>query len=490
MSFAYRRQALKFWLQLLVVAGTLTISQAVHAQQQPIFKNRAQLDYKDSLGFFQPRVESVQNTTQIGLADPLGKITGCDGEILKDYSGFSISLYDTPNGTDLGSLVSFTPTEVPDNPNNSIPLGIAPNNQNSNPYFLSSTGQGTYNFFFDASKGQLDVGRTYILVINPPAGSIYVQRRVRLQITSRVGNAVSYRATALDGNPLATTSNPTDTISQTITIGDAATVGLVLITGWNTSICQPEEIQITKTANQVTAEPGDTIIYRVSLQSQSASALDLLKVTDTLPLGFSFIPSSVRASIAGTPVALSISQNGSQVTFDAVGISLAPTQSLDIVYATTLTPDALRGTGQNSAVVNGRRVSNSHRIQGGPAIYRVQIRPGILSDRGIILGLVFVDKNFDGEQQPGEPGVPNAVVYLEDGTRVTTDPNGLFSIANVTSGPHTGVLDLSSIPGYTLAPNLYFIELNSQSRLVNLEPGGMVRMNFGVTPVFGGVPIP
>jgi uncharacterized repeat protein (TIGR01451 family) len=476
----------KFCLQLLLATVVLPISQPAIAQQATAFRNQAILKYRDPVGNTQPEVQSVQNITQLGLIDPLGRITGCDGEILTNYSGFSVSLYNTLNGTDLGSLVPLTPTEVPDNPLNSIPLGLAPNIQNSNPYFLASTGQGTYNFLFDDSKGQLDAGRTYILVVNPPAGSIYVQRRVRIQITSRVGNSVSYTAESLDLNPIATTNNPTNSLSSSTTIGDAATVGLVLVTGLDASICQPEEIQITKTGNQVTAEPGDTVIYRVSLKSQSTSALDLLKVTDTLPLGFSFIPNSVRASLAGTPVALSTSQNGSAITFDAVGISLPSTQSLDIVYAATLTPDALRGSGQNSAIVNGRRVSNSRRIRGGPAIHRLRIRPGILSDRGIILGLVFVDKNFDGEQQPDEPGVANAVVFMEDGTRITTDPNGLYSVANVTSGAHTGVLDLSSVPGYTLAPNHYFIELNSQSRLINLEPGGLVRMNFGVTPTDKG----
>jgi hypothetical protein len=108
-----------------------------------------------------------------------------------------------------------------------------------------------------------------------------------------------------------------------------------------------------------------------------------------------------------------------------------------------------------------------------------------LSDGGTLIGRVFVDKNFDGEQQPGEAGVANAVVFLEDGTRITTDPNGLFSVANVLPGAHTGVLDLSSLSGYTLAPNLQFIERNSQSRLVRMAPGGLARMNFGVTPTFG-----
>jgi hypothetical protein len=75
---------------------------------------------------------------------------------------------------------------------------------------------------------------------------------------------------------------------------------------------------------------------------------------------------------------------------------------------------------------------------------------------------------------------------MDDGNRIAADANGLFSVANVLPGYRTGVIDLSSIPGYTLAPNLRFSERNSQSRLVHLEPSGMVRMNFAVTPSAGG----
>jgi hypothetical protein len=114
--------------------------------------------------------------------------------------------------------------------------------------------------------------------------------------------------------------------------------------------------------------------------------------------------------------------------------------------------------------------------------YQLAIRQGLLRDTGTLIGRVFIDKNFDGEQQPNEPGVPNAVVFLDDGNRITTDANGLFSVQSVAAGYRTGVLDLGSLPGYTLAPNLYFSERNSRSRLVKLAPGGMVRMNFAVTP--------
>ncbi len=134
--------------------------------------------------------------------------------------------------------------------------------------------------------------------------------------------------------------------------------------------------------------------------------------------------------------------------------------------------------------MNAQRADNRFSTKDRPATHQLKIRPGIVSDCGTIIGRVFIDKNFDGEQQSGEPGVPNAVIFLEDGNRITTDPNGLFSLANALPGSHTGVLDLSSVPGYTLAPNQKFRERNSQSRLVRLEPGGLVRMNFAVTPAF------
>jgi hypothetical protein len=165
-------------------------------------------------------------------------------------------------------------------------------------------------------------------------------------------------------------------------------------------------------------------------------------------------------------------------------VALPPDQVLDIVYGVLISPDALRGSAENIVYANAERSDNGFRIQDGPSIYRLLIDPGILTDCATLIGRVFVDKNFDGEQQPGEPGVPNAVIFLDDGNRIVTDADGLYSVSCMLPGYRTGVLDFSSLPGYALAPNLYFNERNSQSRLVQLAPGGMMRMNFGVTPTF------
>jgi uncharacterized repeat protein (TIGR01451 family) len=457
------------------------------------FTNQATYTYTDSSNNQKYLGTSSQiQATPSRLVDPLGRILGCAGNVLADYKGFSVAVYEPdpsdPTGTELGKLLSLTRTELPDVPNNNIPGGLRPNIENSNPYFLTNTEPlGTYNFLLDPNLGQIDPGRTYIFVVNPPPNSIYKQRRIKIQILQSTGrennDVVRYVATSLDGQPI-TLTGQTQTESTVVLVANAELQGLDLLAfEFTTNMCQPDQVQIVKTGDRAVAEPGDTVIYRLSVKNLADTGLENVVITDKLPLGFNFLSKSVRGEIDGKPVIITAEHNGSSVVFRSDAV-IPQEKVLNIAYAAQLTADAVRGSGRNLATVTAERADNRFITKDGPTTHKLQIRPGIVSDCGTLLGRVFVDKNFDGEQQPGEPGVPNAVIFLEDGNRVTTDINGLFSVANVLPGNHTGVLDLNSLPGYTLAPNRKFKERNSQSRLVRLEPGGMARMNFAVTPTF------
>ncbi|MBW4508870.1 MAG: DUF11 domain-containing protein [Scytonematopsis contorta HA4267-MV1] len=494
---------------IFIVSSLLQTSISTSAQQseknsvRPVINNQASYTYTDPDSNSQYQGISTQLKATPGLIDPLGRILGCGGETLSDYTGFSMSLYEPspndPTGTELGRLVNLTRTELPDIPNNNIFGGKAPNIENSNPYFLQNNPndeklRGTYNFLLDPSKGQVEPGKVYILVVSPPANSIYKQRRIKIEIVGTVPGAnnsnspqsrvLRYIATSLDGQPIRLTGE-TRFEGTIVAVEDAELQGLDLLTfEFGTNLCQASQVQILKSGDRATAEPGDTVIYRLSMKNLADTALNNLVITDNLPLGFKFLPKSLRGEIAGKPVNLISEFQGSILTFKS-DTSIPPGEVLNIAYATQLTNDSLRGTGRNTAIVNGQRADNGFRTKDGPATHQLQIRPGITADCGTIIGRVFVDKNFDGEQQENEPGIPNAVIFMENGNRISTDPNGLFSVANVLPGNHTGALDLSSLPGYTLAPNRKFKERNSQSRLVRLQPGGLVRMNFAVTPTFG-----
>lgn len=416
---------------------------------------------------------------------------------MPDYQGFSVAIYEPDaTGLELSNLVELTGTELPDLENNGISRGLAPNSRNINPFNLSNSSEGRYNFLFDpqrplessanAGLRQTQTGAAYILVVKPPADSSYRERRIRLEILASTGsvnnNILRYQATALDGIPLSATGGVqlSDTVVE---VFNAETEGLNLFSlAFGSVMCESDQIAITKTASRASAELGDTVIYRLLIRNLVNTTLTNIVIDDILPVGFQLIPDSSFSKVDGVPIQTDVQFRGSTIVFSPQS-SLQPDQTMEVVYGAQLTPASLRGDGTNSAAVKSRRSDNDLLVQDGPSIHRVLVEPGIVSDCGTLIGRVFEDKNFDGEQQRGEAGIPNAVIFLEDGNRITSDADGLFHVQCLLPGYHSGALDMTSLPGYAVAPNLYVRERNSQSRMVNLSPGGLVRMNFGVTPI-------
>ncbi len=489
------------WMRLIALLLVSALSSVlihpatnVYAQEYPNadITNQATATYTIPGGSVGITSNLIDTGVAPNLIDPLGDILGCNGLPLDSYAGFSVALYEPDaSGLDLGKLVALTPTSGANS--------IEPNNDNVNPFVLSAN-DGSYNFLFDdsallsgtvnAGLAQTDAGARYILVINPPDDSEFDERRVLLEMLGSVFNIVdnsstlSYRATSLDGQPISV--DGATTLTEAVSVRNAETQALTFFTfALDTAICEAEQINITKSADRSAAQPGDTVVYRLNIKNLAKAEIDSVVAVDSPPIGFEIVLESATGQIDGRPVAVmpTASASSRSVSF-SVNEAIAADQVLDIIYAARLTPDAIRGTGRNSATVTAQRADSGFRIQDGPSVYRIVLDPGIFSDCGTLIGRVFEDKNFDGEQQSGEAGIPNAVIFLDDGNRVVTDADGLFSVQKMLPGQRTGTLDLSSLPGYTLAPNLYFNERNSYSRLVNLAPGGLVRMNFGVTPTF------
>lgn len=440
----------------------------------------------------------IQVEIPVVPVDPLGRIVGCDGEPLEDYRGFTVGLYEAVGvlQSDLGSLVVMPALEgsIP-----TIPLGIINvNPDNKNPFDLGETEtlgdpdlRGQYNFFLSAD--QITVGKVYILVIRPPQGQFIDERRIQIRITDVSPTSFTYVANALDGIPLSIDQSVPE--RREVIVPKAEANAIIVFTTEVTPVCQNQAIRIQKTADRVTSEPGGFVIYRLTLTNLSTTNLKNVEVNDRLPLGFTLLEDSVQSVIGDRPVPLTTTTSGRDLTFkfqEELPGDEPPTNNplAKIVYAAEVTPDAIRGDGRNTALASGGRTDNNFSVSDGPAVFRVNITEGLLSDLGTLIGRVFVDKNFDGEQQYGEPGVPNAVVFMENGNRIVTDKDGLFSVANVRPGWHTGVLDLTSVPGYDLAPNPYVLRAETQSRAVRLEPGGMARLNFAVTPIAAPQPQP
>lgn len=267
----------------------------------------------------------------------------------------------------------------------------------------------------------------------------------------------------------------TDTLSATIAAGGATSV--IASANVTDTLAAPPQLSIAKTANTPSGQPGDVVTYALDISDHSSFSANDIVVTDFLPRGFAFVAGSASASIAGVPAAVSASQSGSTLQFSLKG-SIAPGALLHIVYAATIGPDAMRGDGRNVALVSA--LINGVAIRAQPASATIALQPGILESCGTIVGRVFVDLNGDGEQEPGEAGVPHAVVVMDDGTRIETDQDGMYHVACTHPGWRTGTLDAQSVPGYATAPNLIRLDKTTATVTVQLEAGGMARMNFAV----------
>ncbi|MFN6289013.1 MAG: hypothetical protein ACK40P_07480, partial [Pseudanabaena sp.] len=250
------------------------------------------------------------------LIDPFGRLTNCDGGLLPNYTGFSVGLYEPLNAVgDIGAPISLTATVPPNQAGANKSVGIEPNFFNANPFFLTNSDQGKYSFLLDPNRGQVSVGSQYILAVKPPANSSLGGRRIRIVITARNGDILSYSATSLDGNPISST-NGQNSINGTFNIGDAAAVGLSLaIVNLNLSICDAQSIQILKTGDRAAAQPGDVVVYRLAVKNLANTEIRLPEIRDDLPVGFQYVNNSVRAELGGASVPIAVSQNGRTLTF-------------------------------------------------------------------------------------------------------------------------------------------------------------------------------
>ena len=472
----------------LVFLGLILLSAILPASAQDGSQLSNQLSYSYSDGAGGPVMGGLSVRSQ--LVDPRGMVMGCDGTPLPSYQGFLIGLYTPdpadPTGTEIKGAVPLTPTAIPAAPGR--PMGVSPNAANVNPFPLSDTDKGRFSLLLDPARGQLDPGRVYILMLTPPSGSAYRPRRIRITLGASDGGQVSYTATSLDGAPVSGTNGQMSGV-HSLLIPNAQS-GSLALTALNLGLtdCPLRELQITKTGDRATAEPGDTVVYRITVGNTTTLPLGGIEVLDTLPVGFDLRPDSVRAAVGTAGVPVTLGGSGPATVFNFGALTLPPGQTLSLAYALLLTPDALRGDGKNSAVVTANALMSMNGsvmtspVSDGPAVFALGVRQGLLTDTGTIIGRVWIDRNRDGEQQDGEPGLPGAVVLLDDSTRIVADSNGLFSLASVPAGYHSAVLDMQSVPGYTLARSR-FRERRSQSRLVHISPSGMARVNFGVVPL-------
>jgi uncharacterized repeat protein (TIGR01451 family) len=196
------------------------------------------------------------------------------------------------------------------------------------------------------------------------------------------------------------------------------------------------ELELEKTAGSLDASVGEAIAYTLTLRNRGGIPLRQIVVTDLLPAG-------VRLDVDGVTGADSVRVNGRDVTFHLAG-PLAPGAEHRIRYALVLlsAPD-----GREPIANRAFASAENARVTSDTATAWVRLRGGQPLASRTLLGKVWMDRDGDGRQGPGENGVRGVEVWSADGEMTETDAEGRYSFPDVRTGAQVVRLDTLSLPG-------------------------------------------
>lgn len=236
-------------------------------------------------------------------------------------------------------------------------------------------------------------------------------------------------------------------------------------------------IRIVKTTPLVNVSKGQAVPYTITATNTLSAPLHNIAVTDQMPAGFRYRSgsASVRDGGAVAFVPAEPAVNGRILSWGGQIFQPGETKTWRMV----LMVGAGVGEGEytnNAWALNtlaGERVSNI-----GQAT--VRIIPDPLFDCSDIIGTVFDDRNANGYQDQGEPGIPNVRVVTARGLLVTTDAEGRFHVtcADIPQRDR-GSNFVMKLDERTLPSGFRITTENPRD--VRVTRGKMVKLNFGAT---------
>jgi uncharacterized repeat protein (TIGR01451 family) len=230
-------------------------------------------------------------------------------------------------------------------------------------------------------------------------------------------------------------------------------------------------IVVTKTTPLVNVTKGDLVPYTVTATNTLSAVLTGINVLDRVPPGFKYRTGS--ANLNGMPLEPTVT--GRDLTW--VNQTFAAGERK--IYKLML----VVGTG----VGEGEYINQAWALNGlvgtlvsNVANAAVRVTPDPTFDCSDIIGKVFDDRNANGYQDEGEPGIANVRVVTVRGLLVTTDADGRFHVtcADIPDSNHGAnfvmKLDERTLPsGYRMT--------TENPRDVRVTRGKMVKLNFGAT---------
>ncbi|MFU8895638.1 MAG: SdrD B-like domain-containing protein [Gammaproteobacteria bacterium] len=230
-------------------------------------------------------------------------------------------------------------------------------------------------------------------------------------------------------------------------------------------------VTITKSTPARQVSRGELVPYVITVNNVLGVDLLDLSVIDRYPAGFRYVEGSAR--IDGVPT--EPQSAGRELTWSGLGISTSGTRTIVLLLAVGA------GVGEGEFVNRAQAVhSLTRQPLSGEATATVRVVPDPTFDCTDVLGKVFDDRNRNGVQDPGEPGLPGVRLVTARGLVAVTDAHGRFHITCAVT-PREGrgsnfvlKLDDRSLPtGYRMSTDQVMVERATR--------GKALRFNFGAS---------
>ncbi|MCG6939587.1 MAG: DUF11 domain-containing protein [Gammaproteobacteria bacterium] len=244
---------------------------------------------------------------------------------------------------------------------------------------------------------------------------------------------------------------------------------------YNNHIPVDPELDAAVSISKVTGMPNVTrsqlVPYTITLNNALGVPLFDLTVIDNFPAGFKYVAGSSRLDGAEVEPVI----NGRQLSWPGVSLDANEIHIIKLLLAV------------GSGVGEGEYVNTAHVINtltgeaaSGIASATVRVIPDPTFDCTDIIGKVFDDKNYNGYQDEGEPGLAGVQLATARGLRVTTDPYGRFHITcAVVANEVRGSNFIMKLDDRTL-PSGYRVTTENP-RVLRATRGKMLKFNFGAT---------
>ncbi|MEW5767106.1 MAG: OmpA family protein, partial [bacterium] len=212
---------------------------------------------------------------------------------------------------------------------------------------------------------------------------------------------------------------------------------------------------------------GEYLTYTVSVKNHNYIEVGPINIEDQIPSGFKYLPGTtyLNDSPADDP---NISDDGRELNFD---LGMLPARSTTAVsYQLVIGAGVIPGEYKNAAWIK----DETGEFSSDTASVVVEVVSDPVFNQCHIIGRVFCDYDGDGEWDPNDIGLEGVKIALDNGWVIaSTDATGKYHLKGIQPGTRVIKADKTTIPsgaGFT----------TEESRFVDLTPGLIAKVNFGI----------